>query len=98
MMSYEQQYFDNEYQFRQDDALLEMMADAASDGFHGKDLESNDPDYLQAYYQGKQRRIALLLDETERMLGVVKTTLGTQESRLATLTQELAGLMDEEEF
>lgn len=61
--------------------------------------ESNDPDYLSAYYQGKMRRVDLLLSQAEAMLGTVKATLGTQESRLQTLQQEIFALVgDEGEF
>jgi len=76
-------YFDQQYQSRQDDAALDAQADGASDGFDGKEAQMPfDSAYMSGYWQGKQAKTGILLDQCLSTLEAVKSRACYQQSRL----------------
>jgi hypothetical protein len=90
MIAYDQEYFDQEYRYRQDDAQLECLANAASDGFEGREPQClDDIYYLRSYWQGKLAKIESVLEQCVSMHKSLKDRATDQQNRLNHLGNRL---------
>jgi len=90
MITQTTEYFDEQYQRHQDDALLDLEADGASDGWHSREPEHpNDSVYMSGFFRGKLAKTELILEQCQAMIGAIKSRAADQQSRLDFLGRTL---------
>lgn len=83
-------YFDQQYQQRQDDAALDLQADGAADGFDNREAQfPADSAYMSGFLRGKLAKTELILRQCQTTLKSLKERSSEQQSRLNFIRRSL---------
>ncbi|WP_250125516.1 hypothetical protein [Chroococcidiopsis sp. CCMEE 29] len=83
MLAHDTAYFDEQYQERQDDCILDLEADGARDGWEGREPEHpNDSVYMSGFFRGKLAKTELILEQCQAMIGSIRNKASDQQSKL----------------
>lgn len=90
MITQTTEYFDSEYQQRQDDAALDAAADGASDGWEGLEPQfPTDSAYMSGFLRGKLAKTELILNQCQTTLQSLKARACDQQTKLDYLGRSL---------
>jgi len=90
MLAHDTEYFDTQYQQRQDDCLLDLAADGASDGWEGREPELPfDSAYMSGFFRGKLAKTELILEQCQSLIESTRKRYGDQQSKLDYLSRTL---------